>query len=72
MKDPALEKRRILIFEVTDICVKNDINIVNPMELLKEYDPDGLVLEDLAHYSPKGSKVWYDYLESYIDTMLSS
>ena len=69
LRYPALEKREKLNSLITKICKKYDICILNPIALLKEYDPDMLVLEDLEHYSTEGMKIWYNYLDSYLQTM---
>jgi hypothetical protein len=62
--------RSSLIELLTEICIKHNIHIINPSEVLKQYSQEEIMTFDLGHYTPLGLCKISEYIDTFIDDMI--
>jgi hypothetical protein len=61
--------RNELILLLKKICNDNDIPFINPTEVLKDYNQNEVISDDLGHFLLLGLKTTCDYIDNYIKTI---
>ena len=62
-----IESRRSLIVTLLEICEKHNILVINPSEVLKDYQQEDVMTNDMGHYTPFGKSKFTEYLNNYIN-----
>ena len=69
INEEYIPSRNNLINLLTDISKKYNILIINPTEILKEFDQELLMTDDLAHYTSFGKTVFTRYLNEFMNQL---
>ena len=64
-----IPSRNNLIILLTEVSKKYNIPIINPREVLKEFDQELLITDDLAHYTSFGKSVFTAYLNEFMNQL---
>lgn len=67
-----LKSRDILIKNLENICKKYNIFYINPTDILKNYNENDIIKEDLGHYTDKGKYEIIKYIEEFITLNISN
>jgi len=62
-----IESRNNLITFLSGVCEKNNIPIIRPAEVLKDYKQEEVITEDLGHYTSFGMSKFNEYINNYLN-----
>ncbi len=66
----VIPARNNLINLLDKICEKHNIPFINPTKVLSNYNQEDVMTEDLGHYNDLGHKVFTDYTNNFISSMI--
>lgn len=69
MNGEYIESRNNLINCLSEICEKNNITIIKPSDVLKDYKQEEVMSEDLGHLTNVGLSKLNEYVNNYIDEL---
>ena len=67
-----LKSRNMLITNLENICKKHNIVCINPTNILKKFNQDDIITNDLGHYTSKGKTEIIKYIDEFIKSNISN